>query len=187
MCVTHKRDNNWDGLGSTTSPVILHDEPVHGPVRHFILIPHGHDGHTQQVDEDEEDNDEDDDDKYVSTTAANDGPLTQLGRQQAVETGERLAKLILMNHSHAAVSVRASGLVRAKETAKIIAQYLPNAKLQEADPLLNEGRYVRMTVLCGPFECCRIKPDGQKFSWFISSDLATTCPAIGCITFTFKL
>ena len=37
-------------------------------------------------------------------------------------------------------ALRVSNLTRAKETAQIIASYLPGIPLEEPDPLLNEGR-----------------------------------------------
>jgi broad specificity phosphatase PhoE len=64
--------------------------------------------------------------------------LTPLGRQQAALTGQRLAELLEGDVPIA--SIRVSTMTRAKETAEIIATYLPGLELSEPDPLLSEGR-----------------------------------------------
>jgi serine/threonine-protein phosphatase PGAM5 len=64
--------------------------------------------------------------------------LTPLGRQQAALTGQRLAELL--EGDVPITSIRVSTMTRAKETAEIIATYLPGLELSEPDPLLSEGR-----------------------------------------------
>jgi broad specificity phosphatase PhoE len=74
--------------------------------------------------------------------------LTPLGRKQAHLTGQRLAEMVKGCSSGDGFTpcnvkvVRVSNLARAKETADIIAQYLPGAEQAEPDQELNEGRYV---------------------------------------------
>ena len=124
---------NWDGRNGHDEPVILHDPnaSMQGPVRHLILVPAASSEYTEQVDEAEED----EDDENASDTFH----LTPLGRQQAAETGVRLRELLKGRHQ-AAITVCTSDLTRSKETAQIVAQYLPKAQRAEPDPLLNEGR-----------------------------------------------
>jgi serine/threonine-protein phosphatase PGAM5 len=90
----------------------------HGVTRHIICIRHG------QYDE----------------TYKEDGKrvLTALGRHQAALTGQRLAALLDADMPIKAIYV--SDMARAKETASIIASYLPNMVVEDSDPLLNEGR-----------------------------------------------
>jgi serine/threonine-protein phosphatase PGAM5 len=77
--------------------------------------------------------------------------LTPLGREQAHLTGKRIAEMVRGAEEQFGpcniTAIRVSGLVRARETADIIAQYIPNLQVEEADPLLNEGRYVRWRML----------------------------------------
>jgi broad specificity phosphatase PhoE len=61
---------------------------------------------------------------------APDGPLTELGAAQAELTGRRLARLPVSVIHH-------STLIRARQTAEIIAHYLPGVELR-ASPLLCE-------------------------------------------------
>lgn len=90
----------------------------HGVTRHIICIRHG------QYDETHKE-----DGKRV---------LTALGRQQAALTGQRVAALLDAGVPIKAVYV--SDMTRAKETASIIASYLPNMVAEDSDTLLNEGR-----------------------------------------------
>lgn len=66
--------------------------------------------------------------------------LTELGRQQAALTGQRLATWL--DADFPIRSVRVSDMTRAKETAAIITTYLPGVQMEDPDPMLNEGRYV---------------------------------------------
>jgi hypothetical protein len=74
-----------------------------------------------------------------------------LGEKQAHLTGQRIAQLIqsIESSTHVSqdqqqgkmVAIRVSNLTRAKQTASIIAQYVPSSVAQvEPDPDLNEGR-----------------------------------------------
>ena len=72
--------------------------------------------------------------------------LTPLGRDQAHLTGKRIAEMIqgaedTFGSPCQIKALRVSNLTRAKETAAIIAEYLPNTvQVTDPDPLLNEGR-----------------------------------------------
>jgi broad specificity phosphatase PhoE len=70
--------------------------------------------------------------------------LTALGREQAELTGKRLAELVQgVNEAFGPCNVkyvRVSNLTRAKQTAEIIAKYLPGIPMTEPDVNLNEGR-----------------------------------------------
>ncbi len=71
--------------------------------------------------------------KYEATLAApdpGDGPLTELGREQAHLVGQRLSGLAVSVIHH-------STLMRATETAQIIASYFPDVELRPS-PLLKE-------------------------------------------------
>lgn len=117
----------------------------HGVTRHIILIRHGQYDETHRHDE-----------RRV---------LTPLGVQQAHYTGQRIAQLIQSIEQEQqqeteevssaaptivlipsqepgkAVAIRVSNLTRAKQTAQIIAQYLPiTVTLHDPDEDLNEGR-----------------------------------------------
>ena len=153
------RDHNWDGkASSTTRPKeSTADLPS---MRHMILIPHGQDDNQDELDEEDEHNEDDDDDDreaYVDTIY-----LTKQGRLQAEQTGKRLAQVLLLSSSSSSsswsnsakrrsVSIWVSDKIRAKETAEIIAKFLPGAKITAADPMMNEGRYVRSIDMHGYF------------------------------------
>lgn len=64
--------------------------------------------------------------------------LTDLGRQQAALTGQRLAAWL--DADVPIRSIRVSDMTRAKETAAIIATYLPGVQMADPDSMLNEGR-----------------------------------------------
>lgn len=96
-----------------------------GVTRHIILIRHGQYDETYKEDE-----------KRL---------LTPLGRKQAELTGRRIAEMIRGFDNEFGpcnvTTLRVSDLTRAKETAEIIAEYLPKSVVRAApDPLLNEGR-----------------------------------------------
>jgi len=97
-----------------------------GVTRHIILVRHGQYDETHKEDE-----------KRI---------LTPLGREQAHVTGKRIAEM--MEGAEAKFgpckvkALHVSGLVRAIETANIIAEHLPGIEVEEQDPMLNEGRCV---------------------------------------------
>ena len=70
--------------------------------------------------------------------------LTSLGAKQAELTGERLAEMLRGAEeefgSCRIKALRVSGMTRARETADIIASYIPQVEYVEPDPMLNEGR-----------------------------------------------
>jgi len=113
-------DGNYKGSSSNTK----------GKTRHIILVRHGQ--YNELRDEDE----------YRK--------LTPLGRQQAIKTGKRLVEMAngSMNfekdHFNGKCVVKAihvSNMVRAKETAALIAEqfHSQNIVVQTPDPLLNEA------------------------------------------------
>jgi len=106
-------DKNWDNKADLK-------KHFKGPgvTKHIILVRHG------QYDESSPE-----DEKNI---------LTELGRQQAEATGQRLAALL---HKHPDSVLHVSSMARAKETAAIIAKHLPDAQRTEPDPLLEEGRF----------------------------------------------
>jgi serine/threonine-protein phosphatase PGAM5 len=141
-------DYNWDGkmtpetslegflrpktkTTSSTSSTRSSTSSGTNTTRHVILIRHG------QYDE----------------THSEDAMrvLTPLGRQQAAKTGRRLAEVLQGSYSFQdqhpeAVgpcrikAIHSSDMVRAKETARIIASYLPaTIPYHDPDPLLNEA------------------------------------------------
>lgn len=68
-----------------------------------------------------------------------------MGREQALETGRRIAAMIRgaegdENSPCNVKIVRVSNLARAKETADLLASQIPGVARAEPDPLLNEGR-----------------------------------------------
>ncbi|GKY92391.1 hypothetical protein MPSEU_000210000 [Mayamaea pseudoterrestris] len=121
---------NWDGREpASTGDKELDREQMrrirkHGVTRHIILIRHG------QYDESEKEDEL--------------RKLTPLGKEQAALTGKRLADMMAgaeddfgpCNITH----LRVSNMTRAKETADIIASYLPNVRFEDPDAQLNEGR-----------------------------------------------
>jgi serine/threonine-protein phosphatase PGAM5 len=132
-------DYNWDGrmtqdttLESLSTIEGLKKSRQHGTVRHILLIRHG------QYDE--------------SSPQDDHRHLTPLGRRQAELTGLRLAILargglggIYGEYQRFAgpckiKALHVSDMVRAKETAAIIAKHLPpEVQLTPPDPLLNEA------------------------------------------------
>jgi serine/threonine-protein phosphatase PGAM5 len=128
-------DYNWDDkMTSISSPESvstaqgLRESKAQGKTRHIILVRHG------QYDE----------------THKEDGQriLTPLGRRQAVKTGQRLAILArggmggMEERFDAPCNIKAihqSDMARAKETASLIASWLPGVPLNDPDPRLNEG------------------------------------------------
>ena len=128
-------DYNWDGnMTPVSSPESvataegLRESKVTGKTRHIILVRHG------QYDE----------------THKEDGKriLTPLGRRQAIQTGQRLAILArggmggMDERFDAPCKIKAihqSDMSRAKETASLIASWLPGVPVTDPDPRLNEG------------------------------------------------
>lgn len=120
-------DDDWDGKQEERWAMSSKELRKNGKTRHVILIRHG-----QYEEADPED------EKKV---------LTPLGREQSRLTGIRIAEMIKgINDTFGPCHVKAihvSNLTRAKETADIIAQQLPQENVIERtapDPLLNEGR-----------------------------------------------
>ena len=118
-------DYNWDGrmTSSTSLEVLSKDANVEGKTRHIILIRHG------QYDETHKDDDQQ--------------KLTKLGRIQAYLTGKRLA-LMMQGIGEKfgkcnITAIQSSNMTRARETAEIIASFLPGVLLKEPDPMLNEA------------------------------------------------
>ena len=123
-------DDNWDGreLPSTGDTMVDRERMRRirktGVTRHIILIRHGQYDETHREDEKRR--------------------LTELGKKQAELTGKRIAEMIRgADESFGPCKVivlRVSNLIRAKETADIIAKHLPGVERAAPDPLLNEGR-----------------------------------------------
>jgi hypothetical protein len=97
-----------------------------GKTRHIILIRHGQYDETHTEDENRH--------------------LTELGKRQAHQTGLRLATMAQCGTIHPDFTgpcrikaIHVSDMVRAKETAAIIASHLPGVPLTDPDPLLNEA------------------------------------------------
>jgi len=89
--------------------------------------------------------------------------LTPLGRDQAVATGLRLRSLLDSGSPKSPIKMVSSGLVRAKETADLIAPCLPADRLVYADPNpdLNEGRPAQ--VIPGrPYSNEAVRVDQQR-------------------------
>lgn len=109
-------DNDWDGKES---------QKVKGGVtKHYILIRHGQYDETFKQDEKR--------------------TLTALGRKQADLTGERIKEMIQgidpLFKAMPVATLFVSNMTRAKETAEIIANHLPDyVERADPDPLLNEG------------------------------------------------
>ncbi len=120
-------DEDWDGRNPESTGDIEKDRAnkrfirKHGVTRHIILVRHGQ--YDESCKEDE---------KRI---------LTPLGRKQAALTGQRLAKMMTGSSDQCNVStIRVSNMTRAKETADIIAKYLPgHVSRADPDPNLNEG------------------------------------------------
>ena len=70
--------------------------------------------------------------------------MTPIGREQAEVTGRRIAELVKgVDEKFGPCRVKVlhvSNMARAKETADVIAQYLPTVERSDPDPLLNEGK-----------------------------------------------
>lgn len=128
-------DDDWDQSTTTPTTTTGNNDKLdrrrrrylrkHGVTKHIILIRHGQYDETYKEDE-----------KRI---------LTQVGRQQAHETGKRLAEMLAGiggdEKSPCNISVvRVSNMARAKETADIIASHIPKVARSDPDPLLNEGR-----------------------------------------------
>lgn len=121
---------NWDGREPPSTGDKEMDKDLmrqirkHGVTRHIILVRHGQYDESEKGDELRK--------------------LTPLGKEQAALTGKRLAEMIAgaqedfgpCNIRH----LRVSNMTRAKETADIIASYLPTVQFHEPDQQLNEGR-----------------------------------------------
>ena len=114
-------DADWDGRRRARAEAKKRGAPP-APTRHILLVRHGQYDETSR-----------DDDKRI---------LTPLGRDQAVATGLRLRSLLDSGSPKSPIKMVSSGLVRAKETADLIAPCLPEDRLVYADPNpdLNEGR-----------------------------------------------
>ena len=125
-------DYNWDG--KMTDDTSLQGQlegkgDVFGTIRHIILVRHG------QYEEEVEGTDGDRNDSLRK--------LTPLGRQQAEQTGKRLALLkkgIDEQFGPCDIKiVRSSDMHRAKETATIIAKHLKGVTVAKPDRRLNEA------------------------------------------------
>jgi serine/threonine-protein phosphatase PGAM5 len=113
-------DQDWDGR-HPKDPV--KGQEFKGKVRHLLLIRHG------QYDLDSDDH-----------------GLTELGKKQSVVTGQRLASLtagIKKDHygeqKITFKSIVSSNVLRAQQTADIIAKELPGVPRSADDPVLAEG------------------------------------------------
>lgn len=123
-------DKNWDGKQPESTGSDEKDRKrmrsirKTGVTRHIILIRHGQYDESSKEDEKRK--------------------LTPLGRLQAEVTGKRLAEMIKGAEDKFGPCnikvVRVSNLLRAKETANIIAEQIPSVERAEPDPRLNEGR-----------------------------------------------
>ena len=107
-------DSNWDQMApQSTSGQGETPPPKPTATRHLILIRHG---------------------QYELNHSESDKKiLTELGRQQALATGERLQHL---NKSYA--HILHSTLIRAVQTAQLISKSLPDVPMKSTD-LLKEG------------------------------------------------
>eukprot|EP00814_Leptocylindrus_danicus_P008008 CAMPEP_0116042172 /NCGR_PEP_ID=MMETSP0321-20121206/25524_1 /TAXON_ID=163516 /ORGANISM="Leptocylindrus danicus var. danicus, Strain B650" /LENGTH=239 /DNA_ID=CAMNT_0003522583 /DNA_START=36 /DNA_END=753 /DNA_ORIENTATION=- len=115
-------DDNWDELAPARGDekaISSREIRKKGTTRHIILVRHG------------QYHEEKDETKRV---------LTPLGREQA-DLKESGLKGIDEKFGPCNVKIiRVSGMIRAIETADIIAKYLPGVERSEPDPDLNEGR-----------------------------------------------
>jgi serine/threonine-protein phosphatase PGAM5 len=120
--------NQGEGAGGTAAAGGGRGE-VHGTVRHILLVRHG------QYEENVDGVDGDKLDKLRK--------LTPLGRLQAEQTGQWLAKIqqgIDEEFGPCNIKiVRSSSMTRARETAEIIAKHLKGVKLAPPDRRLNEA------------------------------------------------
>ena len=117
-------DSNWDGLeveGATSQQ--KREIRKKGVTKHVILVRHG---------------------QYVEDKDPDKRVLTPLGREQAELTGKRLDEMMNeVNEDFGECNikvVRVSNMVRAIETADIIAKHIPKVARSDPDPDLNEGR-----------------------------------------------
>ena len=107
-------DSNWDYRAHETSS---DEKPVPKASRHLILIRHGQYDYSGPTDLEHK--------------------LTELGRQQADLTGQRLKELELVAGAKYTV-LHQSTMTRSMETAAIIKNHLPHVPVK-TDPLLCEG------------------------------------------------
>ena len=117
-------DEDWDGkqVKDVTSKE-KREIRKKGVTRHVILVRHG---------------------QYVEDKDPDKKVLTPLGKEQAEATGVRLAEMLKgINEDFDSCNikiVRVSNMIRARETADIIAKHLPGVAQSDPDPDLNEGR-----------------------------------------------
>jgi len=130
-------DADWDGR-----PRAKQGDGPPAPTRHILLVRHG------QYDEAHKD-----DARRV---------LTALGRDQAVATGLKLRALLDSGSDSSRVTLRCSGLARARETAALIAPMLPaRTAVLAPDPDLNEGRPAQV-VPGRPYPIAAVRADGAR-------------------------
>ena len=111
--VSSSWDSNWDCRAPEPS-----DEKVPKATRHLILIRHGQFDYSGPTDLEHK--------------------LTELGRQQADLTGQRLKELELAGAGFKYTVLYQSTQTRSMETAAIIKKHLPHVPIK-TDPLLCEG------------------------------------------------
>eukprot|EP00929_Paragymnodinium_shiwhaense_P002221 TRINITY_DN102434_c0_g1_i1.p1 TRINITY_DN102434_c0_g1~~TRINITY_DN102434_c0_g1_i1.p1 ORF type:complete len:408 (-),score=25.77 TRINITY_DN102434_c0_g1_i1:15-1175(-) len=114
---------DWDGRAPPTGEKDIKIKP-HGRIRHLIFVRHG---------------------QYDLEDASH--GLTEKGREQSRLLGERLAKMHeeVQKDRNGEIHVRFEGIwqsdvLRAKQTAQILSDYLPGVKLHPPDPVLAEGQ-----------------------------------------------
>lgn len=119
-------DDDWDGLAPAKGGekgISNREIRKKGTTRHIILVRHG---------------------QYYEEKDETKRILTPLGREQAALTGKRLAEMVKgIDEKFGSCNVkiiRVSGMIRAIETAEIIAKNLPGVECSDPDPDLNEGR-----------------------------------------------
>ena len=144
-------DYNWDGREQShwsthadlSTPQGLQNASRTGTTRHILLVRHGqyHEGPL--------------DDRKRS--------LTALGRRQAQLTGRRLAELVHSLGPEKFHSITTSDLLRAKQTAFIMAQKLPDSiQINDPDPDLNEGLPAPMIPSRPDIPGCAQEIDDQR-------------------------